>query len=195
MTLFTGMTHSMSRGLNRVSPHSGISQGRIAGVASALPEHRYPQEVITAALKHHWNGSLARPELLDRLHTRAGVEYRHLAFPLEQYARFGNWGETNAAWLQVAQDLGARAIEGALERAGLKRGDLDALFVVSITGVASPSLDARLINLMRLRPDLSAHRFSASAALAARLASHAPPTMYWPTPGMPPRCCQLRYVR
>lgn len=154
MTLFTGVTHSMSRELNRVPPHSGISQSRIAGVASALPEHRYPQEVITAALKHHWNGSLARPELLDRLHTRAGVEYRHLAFPLEQYARFGNWGETNAAWLQVAQDLGARAIDGALECAGLKRGDLDALFVVSVTGVASPSLDARLINLMRLRPDI-----------------------------------------
>src|SRR5882724_4246126 len=105
-------------------------------------------------LKHYWNGSLARPELLDRLHTRAGVEYRHLAFPLEQYARFGNWGETNAAWLEVAQDLGVRAIDGALERARLERRDLDALFVVSVTGVASPSLDARLINLMRLRSDI-----------------------------------------
>jgi len=140
--------------VNRVSPQGGISQSRIAGVASALPEYRYPQEAITAALKHHWNGSLARPELLDRLHTRAGVEYRHLAFPLEQYARFGNWGETNSAWLEVAQNLGARAIDGALERAGLERRDLDALFVVSVTGVASPSLDARLINLMRLRSDI-----------------------------------------
>jgi alkylresorcinol/alkylpyrone synthase len=127
---------------------------RIAGVASALPEHRYAQEVITAALKRHWNGSLERPELLDRLHARARVEYRHLAFPLEQYARFGTWGETNAAWLEIAQDLGTRAIDGALERAGLMRRDLDALFVVSITGVASPSLDARLINLMRLRSDI-----------------------------------------
>ncbi len=123
-------------------------------MASALPEYRYSQEVITAALKHHWNGSLARPELLDRLHTRAGVEYRHLAFPLERYARFENWGETNAAWLEVAQTLSSRAIDGALERAGLERQDLDALFVVSVTGVASPSLDARLINLMRLRPDI-----------------------------------------
>src|SRR5579864_4712747 len=92
MTLFTGITHSIGCEVNRVSPQGGISQSRIAGVASALPEYRYPQKAITAALKHHWNGSLARPELLDRLHTRAGVEYRHLAFPLEQYARFGNWG-------------------------------------------------------------------------------------------------------
>jgi alkylresorcinol/alkylpyrone synthase len=154
MASLTGITHSMNREVNRISPHNAVSRIRIAGVASALPEHRYPQAVITAALKRHWNGSLERPELLDRLHARARVEYRHLAFPLEQYARFGNWGETNSAWLEIAPELGMRAIDGALERAGLRRQDLDALFVVSITGVASPSLDARLINLMRLRSDI-----------------------------------------
>ena len=154
MASLTGITHSMNREVNRISPHNAVSRIRIAGVASALPEHRYPQAVITAALKRHWNGSLERPELLDRLHARARVEHRHLAFPLEQYARFGNWGETNSAWLEIAPELGMRAIDGALERAGLRRQDLDALFVVSITGVASPSLDARLINLMRLRSDI-----------------------------------------
>jgi predicted naringenin-chalcone synthase len=110
-------------------PVGRVSRMTIAGVASALPAHRYSQENITAALKHHWNGSLERPELQERLHARAGVEYRHLAFPLEQYARFGSWGETNAAWLEVAQELGVRAIDGALERAGLKRQDLDAVVV------------------------------------------------------------------
>jgi alkylresorcinol/alkylpyrone synthase len=47
-----------------------------------------------------------------------------------------------------------RAIDAALKGTGLAREDLDALFVASITGVASPSLDARLINRMRLRPDI-----------------------------------------
>jgi alkylresorcinol/alkylpyrone synthase len=61
---------------------------------------------------------------------------------------------TNAAWLEVAQELGATAIDVALERAQLERHALDALFVVSTTGVASPSLDARLINRMKLRPDI-----------------------------------------
>src|SRR5579863_5332011 len=56
--------------------------------------------------------------------------------------------------MEVAEQLGEKAIDGALERAGLARRDIDALFVVSITGVASPSLDARLINRMRLRPDI-----------------------------------------
>src|SRR5260370_13258444 len=121
MTLLRGITHSRSGEVNRVSPQGGISQSRIAGVASALPEYRYPQEAITAALKHHWNGSLARPELLDRLHTRAGVEYRHLAFPLEQYARFGNWGETNSPWLAVCRNLCAPPIDGARPHADRDR--------------------------------------------------------------------------
>jgi len=120
-----------------------------------MPEHRYSQNTITEALKSiYWNGQLERPERLEQLHSRVGVDYRYLAFPLERYAQFASWGETNAAWLEVAQELGIRAIDAALERAGLSRIDLDALFVVSITGIASPSLDARLINRMRLRPDI-----------------------------------------
>lgn len=127
---------------------------RIAGVASALPPHRYPQSAITAALKRLWRGQLERLEALDRIHARARVDYRHLALPIERYAEISTWGEMNAVWIDVAQDLGARAIDQALEQAGLRRRDLDALFVVSITGVASPSLDARLINRLRLRPDI-----------------------------------------
>ena len=119
-----------------------------------MPTYRYSQADITAALKHHWNGKLERPELLDRLHSRTGVEFRNLASPLERSARFRSWGETNAAWLEVAQTLGENAIDTALDRAGIERDELDALFVVSITGIASPSLDARLINRMRLRPDI-----------------------------------------
>ena len=128
---------------------------RIAGVASAMPEHRYSQDTITTALKSiFWKGKLERPERLEQLHSRVGVDHRHLAFPLERYGQFASWGETNAAWFEVAQELGIRAIDAALDRAEMSRHDLNALFVVSITGIASPSLDARLINRMQLRPDI-----------------------------------------
>jgi alkylresorcinol/alkylpyrone synthase len=127
---------------------------RIASVASAVPEHRVPQEVITAAFKGYWKTKLSEPEKLDWLHSRVGVDFRHLAFPLDRYPQFSTWGEANAAWLKAAEELGQRAIDTALDRAGMSRQDLNALIVVSITGIASPSLDARLINRMRLRPDI-----------------------------------------
>ena len=127
---------------------------RIASVASAVPEYRFPQEVITAAFKGYWNTKLQEPEKLDWLHSRVGVDFRHLAFPLDRYPQFSTWGEANAAWLEAAEELGERAIDTALDRAGMSRQDLNALIVVSITGIASPSLDARLINRMTLRPDI-----------------------------------------
>jgi alkylresorcinol/alkylpyrone synthase len=129
-------------------------RARIAAVASALPRCRYDQRTITDALKHHWNDRLDRPALLDRLHQNAKVNYRHLAYPLERYEQFTSFGETNAAWMEAAQELGQDALDQALRRAGMERSDLDALIVVSVTGIASPSLDARLINRMGLRDDI-----------------------------------------
>jgi alkylresorcinol/alkylpyrone synthase len=127
---------------------------RIAGVASAMPELRLSQDAITTALKSYWSEKPVSHELLERFHSRVGVDYRHLAFPPERYSQFTSWGQTNAAWLEAAEELGVRAIDAALDHAGIARHDLDALFVVSITGIASPSLDARLINRMRLRSDI-----------------------------------------
>jgi alkylresorcinol/alkylpyrone synthase len=141
-------------GTGAAAQEQGTSLVRIASVASAMPEYRFPQGVITAAFKGYWNTKLQEPEKLDWLHSRVGVDFRHLAFPLDRYPQFSTWGEANAAWLEAAEELGERAIDRALDRAGMSRQDLNALIVVSITGIASPSLDARLINRMALRPDI-----------------------------------------
>ena len=113
-----------------------------------------PKPRITAAFKAYWNERLKSPERLDQFHTRVGVEHRHFSFPMERYPQFASFGETNDAWFEVAQELGAKAIDAALDRAGLCRQELNALFFVSVTGIASPSLDARLINRLGLRRDI-----------------------------------------
>jgi alkylresorcinol/alkylpyrone synthase len=127
---------------------------KIAGVASALPSHLYHQKQITDALVEHWGDRLEAPELLRRIHCRVGVDVRHLAFSLEEYQQFHTWGESNRAWLSVGEELGKKAIDAVLDRAGFGRSDIDALYTVSVTGIASPSLDARLANRMGLRSDL-----------------------------------------
>ncbi len=127
---------------------------RIAGVAGAFPRHYYRQEEIAAALKRHWADRLDNPKLLDRLLTRVGVEGRHLALPIEKYDELTTWGKANDAWTEVAEDLAEQALCRSLMRAGLSEADVDAIFFVSVTGIASPSIEARLINRMHLRPNV-----------------------------------------
>jgi alkylresorcinol/alkylpyrone synthase len=122
----------------------------ISGVASAFPKHYYKQHQIAAALKRHWAGSMENPQVLERLLTRVGVDGRYLSLPLESYDRLSTWGEANDAWIEVAEEIGETALCRALTRAGLETGDLGAIFFTSVTGIASPSIDARLINRMRL---------------------------------------------
>lgn len=122
----------------------------IAAVASALPEHKYDQRVLLQALQKHWGPKVDNPVFLERLQARVGVETRHLALPMADYYGLTRWGDANNRWIEVAQELGQKALCCALARAGLSTDDLGALFFVSVTGIASPSIDARLVNRMRL---------------------------------------------
>ena len=127
---------------------------RIAGVASAFPRQYYRQQEIANVLKRHWDDGLGNPKVLDRLLTRVGVDGRYLALPIEAYDDLTTWGKSNNAWIEVAEELAEQSICRVLTRAGLCEADLDAIFFVSVTGVASPSIDARLMNRMNLRSDI-----------------------------------------
>lgn len=91
---------------------------------------------------------------LDRLHASASVETRHLALPLENYATLRGFGDANDAYIETALDLGADAVAAALDRAGLPSTAVDLLMFISTTGVAAPSIDARLVERLGLRPDV-----------------------------------------
>lgn len=124
---------------------------RISSAATALPPNYYPQHVLIDAFRRHWGPRLERFSVLERLHASTGVDGRYLAFPMERYP-FATWGDANNAWIEASLELGEQAICHALTRAGISPGDIGAFFFVSITGVASPSIEGRLINRLGLSP-------------------------------------------
>jgi len=87
--------------------------------------------------------------MLERLHIATQVEGRYLVLPLQAYPP-KSWGEANDHWIEAALDLGVQAICHAMTQAGVAAQDIGAFFFVSVTGIASPSIDARLINRMGL---------------------------------------------
>jgi alkylresorcinol/alkylpyrone synthase len=122
----------------------------IASAASAFPKHYYSQKVLLQRLQDYWGVELKNPLLLARLHRNVTVDGRYLAIPAEQYVDIKTWGEANDIWIRVAQELGEQALCLALRNAGLKPEDLGCLLFTTVTGVASPSIDALLINRMGL---------------------------------------------
>jgi alkylresorcinol/alkylpyrone synthase len=126
---------------------------KIASASTALPPYYYPQRTLIAAFRRHWGERLDRFEVLERLHSATRVDGRYLALPLEAYPP-ANWGEANDRWIDVALELGQTAVCKAMTEAGVGPMQVGAMFFVSITGIASPSVDARLMNRMGLNPHL-----------------------------------------
>lgn len=127
---------------------------RIAGIGSAFPKHYYRQHEVAEALKSHWADKMGNPEVLNRLLTRVGVDGRHFVLPLEEYDALDTWGKANDCWVEAAEELGEKALCRAVTNAGISLNDLGAIFFVSVTGVASPSIEARLVNRMGLPRDI-----------------------------------------
>jgi alkylresorcinol/alkylpyrone synthase len=125
---------------------------KIAAVGKAFPPHYYDQETLLAALRERWADRYYNLERLERLHKNVLVGGRHLALPMEEYAGLTTWGKANDAWIRVAQEVGGAAVLDALAKAGLSPSDVDALIFVTVTGVATPSIDARLMNRLGLPP-------------------------------------------
>ncbi len=127
---------------------------QVVSVAPAFPGHRYPQQDITDAFAAVVLPAGTDRGVLDRLHRATGVTHRHLALPLDDYVQLPGFGAANDAFIEVGTRLGAEAIGKALAAVGLTAADVDVLVTTSVTGIAAPSLDARLVPVLGLRPDV-----------------------------------------
>jgi alkylresorcinol/alkylpyrone synthase len=125
---------------------------RVATVRTVLPDHYHDQREITEAVARWWTD--ADQDLIERFHAATRVGGRYLALPIDAYAKLDGFTAANDTYIDVALDLAARAVRGALDAAGLDPAAVDHLVLCSSTGLATPSLDARLAQRVGMRPDI-----------------------------------------
>jgi alkylresorcinol/alkylpyrone synthase len=119
---------------------------QILSVGTAFPPYQYTQAQVGETLLERWRDKLPEPRLLTRLFANCGVDTRFFVLPIERYSQLHGFKANNDEWIKAAVELGESAIQSALTPLGLTAADVSAIFFATVTGIASPTIDARLIN-------------------------------------------------
>ncbi len=123
---------------------------RITTVATATPPHRVRQRDVQRLAREFFAPAIDNIDRYTSVFENAEIETRSLAAPLEWFAERRSWGEANDLWIETATALGTEAARCCLKAAQLTPQDVDHIFFVSTTGLAAPSIDARLMTLLNM---------------------------------------------
>jgi len=124
----------------------------IAAVATAVPPYRISQREVRDIAREWFHGYLSDVERYLTVFDNAAIDTRYLSAPIEWYLRPHGFGAANDVFIDVACRLGEDAARRCLDRAGITPAEVDHIFVVTTTGLGTPSLDARLMLLLDMRP-------------------------------------------
>ena len=130
------------------------SQSALLALATAVPPHKLNQSDVATLARRVYARSFARYPKLADIYVNAGIEQRFSAKPIDWFEGKHDWPERTRAYLESASALFVEAAQKALTEARLDARDVDVIVTVSSTGIATPSLEARVGAEMGFRPDV-----------------------------------------
>ncbi len=150
----------------------------VLAVAGALPPHRIGQAQVKEFARGMFGEVYKDIERLTPVFDNVHVENRHFCVPIEWFEEDHTFPEKNALYVEHALDLSAKAARRAMDRAGVEPGEIGSIFFFSTTGIATPSLDSKLIFELGLsehvrRVPIWGLGCSAGAATLARASEYA----------------------
>lgn len=126
---------------------------RLLALSTAVPPYALDQRDVCARASHMLGGRLDLEKLLP-VFGNAGIERRYSCVPIEWYEQSHGWQERTRLFVDNAVALLERITLDCLDQSGLQREDVDAIVVASTTGIATPSLDALVVERLGLRRDI-----------------------------------------
>jgi alkylresorcinol/alkylpyrone synthase len=126
---------------------------RLMSIATAVPAHPLDQDDVIRRVRALFGAAPPLERLLP-VFANSGIRTRYSCVPIDWYDRRHGWAERNRVYISGALELLENTSLRLLDRAGLDKDAIDTVVTVSTTGIATPSLDALLIERMGLRRDV-----------------------------------------
>lgn len=130
------------------------SKAHIIGVETVFPPHMVDQATLTGVIKEKWRDLDINTRLVDKLHASSQVTKRHLARPVEKCIGDASFAERNAFFIEVGVDLAQKAVSSLLAKADVEAREISQIIFTTVTGLAVPSIEARLMNRVAFSPHL-----------------------------------------
>ena len=127
----------------------------LVSLATAVPPHLFHQDQILQAARTVMADRYPEFETLSSLFANTGIRCRYGAKPMEWYLERRGWPERTQAFLEGAEALFLEVARKAIAQADLEANEIDTVVTVCSTGIATPTLDARIAGKLGLRTDVS----------------------------------------
>lgn len=127
----------------------------LVSLATSVPPHQFHQKQILSAARGLLADRYPEFETLSSLFANTGIRNRYGTKPIEWYLEPRGWPERTEAFLEGAESLFLEVARKAIAQADLSAGEVDTVVTVCSTGIATPTLEARLAGKMGFRPDVS----------------------------------------
>lgn len=124
---------------------------KICGVRTAVPPNKIDQINAQFFIGKHFSRRFGETERLLPIFNNSGIASRYFSQPMEWFLTSHDLAEKNEAYIKAATDLSEQAAQRLFEDQKLQPHDIDYIIYVNTTGLATPSIDARLINRLGLR--------------------------------------------
>lgn len=126
----------------------------IISVGTANPEHVLEQGRVKEFAAQMFGEAFVNIDRLAQAYDNAMIQRRHFCVPMEWFGTSHSFKEKNDLYIHNAIELSKKAIERTLSEANCTAEEIDYLLFVSTTGLATPSIDARLIQELPFRRDI-----------------------------------------
>jgi alkylresorcinol/alkylpyrone synthase len=131
-----------------------MQQASLLSLATAVPPQVIEQHEAKARAREAFGGKKALFDRLSGVFDNAGIARRHIVAPQDWYMASHGWHDRNTLYLEATQSLFVEAASAAIEQAGLDADEIDGVVTVSTTGIATPSLEARVGPQLGLRDNV-----------------------------------------